>query len=262
MKCAAAVLQSSFCPNHRSIFIPFLIFVLNVYTSKAASREVSCDYITDCFLIAFFGQQMTCYMKDVTIDSQGFTIASPPKDETVTAMGFFSNKNALFLPDNIHEAFPYLMTLSASSCSIKTVSKENLKNLNKLRGLYLDNNQIKTIRSNVFEDLTSLQRLDLGKITLLYFLHSIIFSCLDRNQIKSINVQAFQHLKKLTNVWLNYNECTRKNFTNSDEINKLKEVVTQNCAFTEINGVVSLLPHLKILILATLAVMFLHLPSF
>lgn len=161
MKCDLAILQSSFCPNHRSFPIFFLIFVVNVYTSKAAASEVSCEEVRYCNLKIFFGLQMTCVFNEVTIDSQGFTIASAEND-AVTAMGFFRNKNVSFLPVNVYNLFPYLVTMSASSGSIKTISKENFKHLKKLRGLYLDKNQIKTIRTNVFEDLTSLERLDLG----------------------------------------------------------------------------------------------------
>lgn len=101
------------------------------------------------------------------IDSQGFRIASA-KNETIGGLDFELNKNVSFLPVYVNEAFPDLVTFFASSCSIKTISKENFRNLSKLKVLCLNNNQIEIIQNDVFKDLTSLERLTLGEHNLLY----------------------------------------------------------------------------------------------
>lgn len=97
-----------------------------------------------------------------TIDSHGFTISSA-KDETITALRFDGNKKVLFLPVGVYEQFPNLAFLRADHCSIRTISKENFKNLKKLKELQLYYNQIETIGTDVFEDLTSLELLYLGE---------------------------------------------------------------------------------------------------
>lgn len=109
------------------------------------------------------GYQMACNMFRVTIiDSPAFTIVSA-KDETIGGLNFGRNKNISFLPVNVHETFPNLKILFAGSSSIKAITKANFENLNKLEELYLFYNEIEIIGIDVFEDLASIERLDLGE---------------------------------------------------------------------------------------------------
>lgn len=110
------------------------------------------------------GDQKTCSMfGGAMIDSPEFTIKSA-KDETVTGLFFFANPRVSFLPVKVYESFPNLIGYLANGCSIRKISKENFKNLSKLKMLGLSINQIQTIPSNAFEDLTSLQELYLGEL--------------------------------------------------------------------------------------------------
>lgn len=73
------------------------------------------------------------------------------------------NKHIFYLPTNLDESFPDLIEIKAFSCNVKSIHKKNFKNLRKLKGLYLNNNQIEKISTNTFEDLQSLERLFLSK---------------------------------------------------------------------------------------------------
>lgn len=95
-------------------------------------------------------------MQDLTvIDAPDFTI-STPRDEELEGFNVGQNYKILFLPIQTSEKFPNLIAYAASSCSIRTVRKENFQSLNKLKKISLDDNQIETIESNTFEDLTDL----------------------------------------------------------------------------------------------------------
>lgn len=151
----------------RSIAIISISLVLSAFARDAVPKKVSCESVSGQSLMAGHSTQSTCFMTRVTIiDSQGFRIASTT-DEAIEGLEFEFNRKVSFLPVYIHEAFPNLVTFSAPSCSLKAISKENFKNLSKLKLLVLNDNQIEIIQNDVFKDLTSLEKLNLGEKNLL-----------------------------------------------------------------------------------------------
>ena len=110
----------------------------------------------------------TCRMSGTTeINTADTTIAT--RDESIERLAFNHNRNIKFLPIEVSEKFPNLMGLEAGDCSLTTISKENFKDLTKLRLLGLYYNQIEKIRSDVFGDLVALEKLFLCKFKLNYF---------------------------------------------------------------------------------------------
>lgn len=95
-----------------------------------------------------------------TIDSKGISVSL--EDTSVLGISFFNNTKISFLPVGLQNNFPHLELYFAPLCSIGTVSKENFRNLVKLRTVHLWNNQIKKIDSSTFDDLASLEHLDLS----------------------------------------------------------------------------------------------------
>lgn len=104
----------------------------------------------------------TCFMYYSTaIDSPGIVIST--RDSDVGGLDFAVNKKVRFLPERVAESFPNLVGYTAWSCSLTEIYKTNFKNLINLRKLDLGENQIEKISSNTFEDLRSLEKLDLSK---------------------------------------------------------------------------------------------------
>lgn len=170
-----------------------------------------------------------------TISSEN-TKLSTKRIETVGGMIFCNNLKISFLPLLVHKTFPNLLGYSAASCSIKSISYHNFKSLTKLRELWLLKNKIETIYSNTFEDLASLERLDLRK-----FSHARQSSDLKNvliglggNHIKFMNGKAFLNLKVLTEVWLLQNSCISKYSFGLENIEEMAEEITQKCKFAEI----------------------------
>lgn len=93
-------------------------------------------------------------------------VSITPRDETIEGLSFDDNKEIYYLPVKVAETFPNLIAYWAMHCSLTEVSKINFKHLSKLRTLSLHHNQIVTIASNTFDDLTSLEHLYLGEIYL------------------------------------------------------------------------------------------------
>lgn len=227
-------------PFCRSFAILFVIFALKVFNSDAAPTKVFCESISNLYMIKNRGTQKTCIMNNfTTIKSQGFTIGSA-RNETVSGMTFWGNRNISFLPDDVHKKFPNLKIFFAQNCSIKAISKDNFKNLTKLIFLSLSDNQIKTIRYDVFNDLTSLDHIELGENILFYFFFLFsIFFCLERNKIHSMSGQSLLHLKKLNVLLMRGNRCININFFNIKSVANVSKSVSQQC-----NGGTGLTPKL------------------
>lgn len=103
------------------------------------------------------GSFKTCFMKETTaILSDDFVIS--PADTSVEAINSYNNKKIHFLPVRLGETSPNMVHIYASGCSIKSVSKKNLKNLQKLKFLLLGNNQIERINGPIMAMLLRIHR--------------------------------------------------------------------------------------------------------
>jgi hypothetical protein len=136
--------------------ILLILLVANLYSAEnqTAAKIVTCEKVEDlcCDSFGFF---KTCFMNDkTTINGDGFNIS--PNDETIERLIMTNNQEIEFLPENVNETFPDLFLYAA-------ISNKNFKGLSKLRELNLAHNQIETIPSDTFKDLTWLQELDLCK---------------------------------------------------------------------------------------------------
>jgi hypothetical protein len=127
----------------------------------ANSNSHSCSGI-EMYRWRDVGNQNTCWIAgSISFSSPGYKINSS-RDETVTGFIAQSLKNMFYLPDSPYEIFPYLQAYSSRGSAVKEISAANFKKLKKLRLLYLDQNQIEKINSDTFNDLESLEWLNLG----------------------------------------------------------------------------------------------------
>jgi hypothetical protein len=136
-----------------SVAVEFVLF--------SNASQVSCESTEDKYWNVIFQEVKTCKMRQTTsIDSQETTVLT--KDDLLGAIIFWGNRNIKFLPVRLSDAFPNLMGYSAIACSLTQIIKANFENLGKLKCLYLAHNQISTIETASFQDLTALEVLDLG----------------------------------------------------------------------------------------------------
>lgn len=140
----------------------FGILLTCLILDRTGATEVKCERIVE-EKWNLVGWQNTCRMTRLTsINNYEVTIMSP-RDETVGALTFWGNRKILNLPTKVAEVFPNLVFLDAEACSLTVITKEYFKNMGKLRRLDLDRNRIERIPSNAFNDLVSLEEIDLRK---------------------------------------------------------------------------------------------------
>jgi Leucine-rich repeat (LRR) protein len=143
----------------REIFV-CILFVFELFAILEA-REVSCETVEDFNASDTFGSVRTCRMDGTTvIDEDNMTVATA--DESVLSLKFDENQKISFLPIQVAEKFPNIISYTATLCSVKTISKKNFAGLTKLRELKLDLNQIERIDKDAFGDLDLLEHLHLG----------------------------------------------------------------------------------------------------
>lgn len=140
-----------------------LIFALNItylFLCNCQTKKVFCENNIHHVLST---NAKTCYMDTKTkIGSRGFRISSQRSD-AVKELVFTNNTNIYYLPNNAAGKFPEMTEYKAGDCSIKKISKLNFKGLTKLKQLFLNNNQLRTIESETFEDLINLEQVFLCK---------------------------------------------------------------------------------------------------
>lgn len=75
------------------------------------------------------------------------------------------NRNISLLPIDIYKAFPELIVIDATYCTIKAIGPSNFMNLKSMRFLWLGGNLITNIPKGTFKGLVSLYNLDLREFS-------------------------------------------------------------------------------------------------
>lgn len=145
------------------LFPVLLVLLLDQASAQTRGNQVACETIGSESW-THVGPQKTCYIKVNTwINSTSCTILTVR--ETVTGLSFWQSKKIYFLPIKVDVTFPNLITYGANGCSIKTIYKDNFKNLGRMKRLDLGNNQIESVPTNAFEDCVNLEWLQFGEKT-------------------------------------------------------------------------------------------------
>jgi Leucine-rich repeat (LRR) protein len=111
-------------------------------------------------------------MNTTTSISTPSTMISSQEDRKTKLLTFNGNRKIQFLPIKIYQTFPDLKEIDANECSVREISVENFRHLKQLMKLTLRGNDLEKIPRNSFEDLFSLEVLDLRKA----FLGSMLLS--------------------------------------------------------------------------------------
>jgi hypothetical protein len=130
---------------------------------KTKAENVGCEKLTIYNEQNIVTRLKVCDMSEKTsINAPNVTI-STKRDESISGLNFNYNRKIFYLPIDVAEKFPYLTNYGAMACSISKISKLNFNGLNKLKHLWLFDNQIEKIDSDTFQDLVALETLDLGE---------------------------------------------------------------------------------------------------
>jgi hypothetical protein len=101
----------------------------------------------------------TCIINNA-IGIPGFSIWWP-RDNNMNGLRIEPNKKVKYLPENLNDIFLNLVVYSAQNSKIQEISKIHFAELKYLKKLWLNNNQIQKVPGDSFEDLYSLEYLNL-----------------------------------------------------------------------------------------------------
>ena len=140
----------------------FLFVALSCQILKGAFASTDCESIEDVTFHSPINFVKTCCMNSLTaIDEPSTQILTV--DSSVQGLYMWNNRKIKYLPKFVDESFPNLLAYGANSLSLTSIEKANFKGLFKLKALWLSDNEIETVPSNVFEDLISLESFSLCK---------------------------------------------------------------------------------------------------
>ena len=128
------------------------------------------------------------------------------------------------LPVGVGELFPNMQKYYARNCAIKFIKRENFQDLNKVDYLDLQNNELTTIPSGVFDDLTT------------------DWIILTGNKISSIEIPFLAPRKGFLYIDFRNNTCINQLFYSSKSCNKYVE--SSDCA-NRINETVRLINSIR-----------------
>lgn len=83
-------------------------------------------------------------------------------------------------PRNLHVIFPRLVAVNIDKCGLKEITQEDLAGLENLETIFLQNNQLKSLPSNLFQAMTKLKRISFYN-TALEFVSSQLLKPLIKN---------------------------------------------------------------------------------
>lgn len=146
----------------------FLSLIAGVHFSTQLSEaaDISCESIEDNQWFHIENVRICSMKKTTSIQTSSINITQET-DDSVKVLSFNGNKNVVYLPVQVDKVFTNLSCYDAAYTSVTDIFKTNFKGLMKLEYLLLNNNEIKTITSDTFENLASLKLLHLCKFVII-----------------------------------------------------------------------------------------------
>lgn len=132
--------------------------------------------------------------------------------DEVKSFHIYDSPHCLYIPFGIEKFFANIEVLTVQFCGLKIVTKEDLKPLRHLRGLYLQNNEIEILGNDLFKHNPEIQEINLCD-----------------NKLKNVAVGVFEPLKNLQKVEILRNLCIDLSAIKSNEVEILIRNVKEKC---------------------------------
>lgn len=126
-------------------------------------------------------------------------------------------KNIQKFPRGFGGVFPNLMFFQIRRCSLAMLTKEDFYDLGTLRGLWLPENLLKSLPSDIFMNLQGLRHL-----------------CFYKNHLKFIGADILNPLKVLERANFNENACINMSYDKDkdppEKLQQLKQEIIEKCS--------------------------------
>lgn len=137
----------------------------NCGSENTARKQLSCITSTFCDDQFIEDYATCCELEAGTfIDTPDYSFKDDETRTSTTSMIISHQQNVQFLPILLHESFPVLRTYVVSGTTVPKISKKNFENMSKLERLKLEDNQIEVIKSDTFDELVSLETIEISKM--------------------------------------------------------------------------------------------------
>lgn len=157
-----------------SVKIVLVLLMISLNLKVSSSQEV--NYIGTCDESTNIGYVRCALHQNIEIKTKS-SILEVVFNKDVNELDFSYNREIFYLPILLDGSFYNLLGYFANHCSLTTITKNNFVNLRSLTVLMLTDNEIQNIKPGTFQDLTSLQTLDLSS----YFIYEGLTK---KNQLK------------------------------------------------------------------------------
>jgi hypothetical protein len=128
------------------------IFFVVVSLTVVNSIDLHCEYHKNFWTP--FGSLKECLVRNLTVSTPHKNIASVGNhfvnNDEVKSFHIYDSPSCLYIPFGIEKFFSNIEVLSVNFCGLKIVTKEDLKPLKHLRGLYLQHNEIEILGNDLF----------------------------------------------------------------------------------------------------------------
>jgi hypothetical protein len=172
-----------------------LAFLLSSAFLIFAQNEIDCEKTMTRRVDEVKGLLKSCRMDIKAVINSSDFVFNSEVDLNMTEIYTDGNRNVMYLPTNIHEKFPNLLSLSIWNCGLKELSNATFRNLKFDVRIAINRNSLKTLELGTFDDCTALE-----------------FLFIDNNKIKKMSGNVFRSLTNLKKLDLSGNPCISENF--------------------------------------------------
>lgn len=196
--------------------------------------DVKCKYIWPINRCSIGHQLYTCQVTSASItqsDSRtiqsfsGNHLTGKSNDDVVAV--WFKKTVVQFFPQGLHRIFPNLISVRIDNCELKEITRDDLTGLQNLEMIYLANNQLTTLPSNLFQNMPKLKKIDFH-INNLEFLSSKLMRPLMNNALTWVD---FRKNKNINALYMNASNSMHPESV--DTIEELNKIIDINCKVPE-----------------------------
>lgn len=138
------------------------------------------------------------------------------EDSGVIGLNIYEPSVCHIIPDGLGDIYKNLEAFAVWKSALKTVTSADLKQFPKLREIWLYENELQYLESNLFEFNPSLEYMNFKN-----------------NKIKFIGANFFNYLPKLSKAVFWYNVCINDEATDATQLEKIRNDIKTKCSFKD-----------------------------
>lgn len=177
------------------------------------SLKIRCDVQRN--LWTQFGSLDECLLRNVTVRAPNEGISAVAGySMNFRSFYIYQSPDCLYFPSGVDNLFPNITILLVTHSGLKFLTTDDLKPFHHIKGLYLNNNQLTSIGSDLFVNNKNLREINLSG-----------------NRINSIAITAFDSLSSLQKLDLTMNVCLNKDAYGRIPLEDLKIDIKRKCKY-------------------------------